>query len=676
MRTIFIRNTLPLLLACSTIFGQPAKTKETPGFDITALDKKADPCVDFYQYSCGSWLANNPIPQDQSRWGRFSELAERNRQIMYNILEQASANDPKRDQVSREIGDFFYACMDEAGINSRGTAPLKSELDRIAALKTKPEIQGELISLHRIGVNAFFQFESSQDAKNSEQVIAEIDQSGIGLPDRDYYVKDDPKSVELRKQYLAHVQKMLELLGDSPAKAAAGAAVVMKIETELAKASQDRVTRRDPAAIYHKMTEHELYSLCPFIDWPKYFAAMGAPPVDSLNVINPNFMRQVETTMVTNSLDDMKTYLRWHLVHAAAPLLPTAFVDEEFSFFGKTLTGAPVLRARWKRCVAFTDADLGEALGQKYVERTFGAEGKQRTLKMVNDIEKALKDDLQTLSWMTPATRQQALVKLAAVKNKIGYPDKWRDYSSVKILRDDPFGNDRRATEFEVERELHKIGKPIDRGEWRMTPPTVNAYYDPQMNNINFPGGILQPPFYSNKIDDAVNYGGIGAVVGHELTHGFDDQGRQFDAHGNLRDWWTPEDAKAFEERAECFVKEYSSFVAVADVHVNGKLTLGENTADNGGLRLAFMALMDALKGKQVSKIDGFTPDQRFFLGWGQIWCENRRPEIQRMLANVDPHSPPRDRVNGVVSNMPEFQKSFSCKAGQPMIRVPQCRVW
>ena len=676
MRTTLIRYTLPLLLACAAIFGQGSNTKETPGFDITALDKKADPCVDFYQYSCGSWLANNPIPSDQSRWGRFSELAERNRQIMYNILEQASANDPKRDQVSREIGDFFYACMDEAGINQRGTAPLKAELDRIAALKTKPEIQTELISLHRIGVNAFFEFESNQDAKNSEKVIAEIDQSGIGLPDRDYYVKDDAKSVELRKQYLAHVQKMLELLGDSPAKATAGAAVVMKIETELAKASQDRVTRRDPAATYHKMTEHELYSLCPFIDWPKYFTGMGAPPLDSLNVANPNFMRQVETTMVTNTLDDMKTYMRWHLVHAAAPLLPTAFVDEEFSFFGKILTGAPELRARWKRCVAFTDADLGEALGQKYVERTFGAEGKQRTLKMVNDIEKALKFDLESLSWMTPATKKQALVKLAAVKNKIGYPDKWRDYSSVKIVRDDAFGNDRRATEFEIERELHKIGKPVDRGEWRMTPPTVNAYYNPQMNDINFPAGILQPPFYSNKIDDAVNYGGIGAVVGHELTHGFDDQGRQFDAQGNLRDWWTPEDAKAFEERAECFVKEYSSFIAVADVHVNGKLTLGENTADNGGLRLSFMALMDALKGKQVPKIDGFTQDQRFFLGWGQIWCENRRPEIQRMLANVDPHAPPQYRVNGVVSNMPEFQKSFSCKAGQPMVRVPQCRVW
>jgi endothelin-converting enzyme/putative endopeptidase len=469
---------------------------------------------------------------------------------------------------------------------------------------------------------------------------------------------------------------MFELLGDSPENAAAGAAAVMKIETELAKGSQDRVTRRDPVQTYHKMTEHELFSLCPFFDWPKYFSAMGAPSIESLNVVAPNFFRQVETTLVTNNLDDLKTYLRWHVAHSAAPLLPAAFVNENFAFYGKVLTGAKELRPRWKRCVDLTDSDLGEALGQKYVDLTFGVEGKQRTLKMVHAIENALKDDIGALSWMTPATKQQALIKLAAVANKIGYPDKWRDYSSVKIERDDALGDDRRATEFEVHRQLDKIGKPVDRSEWEMTPPTVNAYYNPQMNNINFPAGILQPPFYSNHIDDAINYGAIGAVIGHELTHGFDDEGRRFDADGNLRDWWTPEDAKAFEERAECFVKEYSSFVAVDSVHVNGKLTLGENTADNGGLRLAFMALMDTLKGKTVPKIDGFSQEQRLFLGWGQIWCESRRPEMERMLATVDPHSPSRDRVNGVVSNMPEFQRAFSCKTGQPMCPASRCRVW
>jgi endothelin-converting enzyme/putative endopeptidase len=671
-----VRSAILLLLASAAASAQPPKTPIVPSFDIKALDTKADPCVDFYQYSCGTWLAQNPIPADQSTWGRFSELAERNRQILYNILEEASANDPRRDQVTREIGDFFAACMDTADIDKRGVAPIKPELDRIDALKTKQEIPAEIVRLHRLGVGAFFGFDSTQDAKDSEQVIAEVDQGGLGLPDRDYYVKDDAKAVELRNQYLAHVQKMLELLGDASEKAKSKAAAIMKIETELAKGSQDRVTRRDPNATYHKMTVHELFSLCPFIEWPKYFEGMGAPPVDSLTVVAPNFFRQLETTLVTNNLDDLKTYMRWHLVHTSARLLPTAFVDANFDFYGKILTGAKEQRPRWKRCVDFTDSDLGEALGEKYVDKTFGVEGKQRALKMVNEIEKALGDDLQTLSWMTPETRKQALLKLEAVKNKIGFPDKWRDYSSIEIDRDDALGNDRRAAEFEVERGLHKIGKPVDRGEWGMSPPTVNAYYDPQMNNINFPAGILQPPFYSNKIDDAVNYGGIGAVIGHELTHGFDDEGRQFDAQGNLRDWWTPADAKAFEERAECFVKEYSGFIAVGDIHLNGKLTLGENTADNGGLRLAFMALMDTLKGKQAPKIDGFTPDQRFFLGWGQVWCDSRRPELERMLATVDPHSPAQDRVNGVVSNMPEFRKAFSCKIGQPMVRDPQCRVW
>ncbi len=653
-----------------------SKTAETPGFDITALDRNADPCSDFYQYSCGTWLANHPIPPDQSSWGRFDELAERNRQILYNILEKASTNDPKRDQVTREIGDFFVACMDEEGIGKRGLQPIESELNRIAALKTKQEIGGELVTLQRWGVEALFRFDSTQDAKNSEQMIGEVDQGGLGLPDRDYYVKDDEKSVTLRKQYVTHVTKMLTLSGDSSDKASAGAAAILKIETELAKRSQDRVTRRDPTATYHKMTEHELFSLCPFLDWPKFFAAMGSPPLESLNVTAPNFFRQLETTLVTNNLDDLKTYLRWHLIHSAAPMLPSSFVDENFNFYGKILTGAQQLRPRWKRCVEYTDSDLGEALGEKYVDETFGVEGKQRTLKMVREIESAMNDDLHALPWMTPETKKQAFAKLEAVKNKIGYPDKWRNYSSIGISRNDALGNDQRATEFEVERQLHKIGKPVDRGEWLMTPPTVNAYYDPQMNNINFPAGILQPPFYSNHIDDAVNYGGIGAVIGHELTHGFDDQGRQFDAEGNLRDWWTAADAKAFQERAECFVKEYSSFVAVDDLHLNGKLTLGENTADNGGLRLAFAALMKALNGQNVPPIDGFTQEQRFFLGWGQVWCQKRRPEMVRMLVTVDPHSPSKDRVNGVVANMPEFQKAFSCKAGQPMVRDPRCRVW
>jgi endothelin-converting enzyme/putative endopeptidase len=549
-------------------------------------------------------------------------------------------------------------------------------MDRINAIASKAAILGPLVRLHSIGVDAMFRFSSSPDLKISTHVIGDLDQGGLGLPDRDYYLKDDPKSVELRKQYVAHVQKMLELSGEPAAKAASDAQAVMRFETDLAKGSLDRVSRRDPDQIYHKLTVHQLNSLDPAIDWPKYFEGMGAPPLSELNVSVPNFFRALESAIVQTNLDDIKTYLRWHLLHAETALLPKAFVDEDFHFYREILTGTKEIQARWKRCVAATDGDLGFALGQKYVEHTFPPDAKARTLHMVQVIEQALGQDIQTLSWMTPATKKEALVKLHAVANKIGYPDKWRDYSSVKIARGDAVGNDERATEFEVHRELKKIDKPVDRTEWLMTPPTVNAYYYPPENNINFPAGILQPPFFDNKMDAAVNQGGIGSVVGHELTHGFDDQGRKFDPEGNLKDWWTPEDAKEFEKRAQCFIDEYSSFTPIDGVHLNGKLTLGENTADNGGVRLSFMALMETLKDKPQPKIDGYTPEQRFFLNWGQIWCQNVRPEMSRMLVQVDPHSPGRQRVNGVLQNMPEFRNAFACRVGQPMVREPACRVW
>ena len=650
--------------------------KSTPGFSVANMDLKANPCVDFYQYACGLWTANNPIPPDQSRWGRFDELQQRNQAILRGILEKLAVSDPKRAGIDQKLGDFYVSCMDEAGINKRGLEPIQPYLDEIAGIASKAAIPNEIPKLHRKGISVFFSFGVSPDAKNSTLNIAEADQGGLGLPDRDYYFKDDPKSVELRKQYLAHVQKNFELLGETAAKASADAQGVMKIETELAKGSMDRVERRDPAKTYHKLTTHELFSLAPFIDWPKYFAAMGAPPIDSLNVVAPNFFRTIESVSVQNSLDDLKTYMRWHVVRAEAALLPAPFEVESFHFYKQILTGAKEERPRWKRCVDYTDGDLGFALGQKYVDETFGVEGKQRTLKMVQEIEKALVDDIGKLDWMTAETKKEALIKLRAVTNKIGYPDKWRDYSPVQITRGDAVGNDMRATEFEVERQIHNIGKPVDRTEWLMTPPTVNAYYNPLENNINFPAGILQPPFYDNKMDEPVNYGGIGSVVGHELTHGFDDQGRHYDAQGNLRDWWTPEDAKEFEKRAECFVQEYSAFEPVDGLHVNGKLTLGENTADNGGVRLAFMALMKSLEGKKPPKIEGFTPEQRFFLGWGQIWCENQTPEIARLRVQVDPHSPGRYRINGVLSNMPEFRQAFACKLGEPMVRQPACRVW
>jgi endothelin-converting enzyme/putative endopeptidase len=654
----------------------PPAQKTTIDFDVNNIDRSADPCTDFYQYACGSWTRNNPIPPDQSQWGRFSELDERNKYILREILEGAAKPGPQRDSVTQKIGDFYGACMDVKTIDAKGLAPLQPDLTRIRNLKDKTEIAGEIARLHREGVNAAFQFSSGQDAKDSTSVIAHANQGGLGLPDRDYYLKDDPKSIELRHKYVAHVARMFELAGEKPAQAKANADAVMKLETSLAKGSLDNVSRRDPQKTYHKMTKRELESLSPAFPWSQYFATAGAPQFQSVDVEWPDFFKTLQAELQNTSLDDWKTYLVWHTLHAAAPLLTSVLDQENFNFYSKTLTGTTEMRPRWKRCVDFTDGDLGEALGKKFVDRTFGAEGKQRTLKMVDALEKALGEDIQALSWMTPVTKQQAMIKLKAITNKIAYPDRWRDYSSVTIRSDDALGNDNRATEFEFQRQLNKIGKPVDRDEWDMTPPTVNAYYNPQMNDINFPAGILQPPFYDNKMDDAVNFGGIGMVIGHELTHGFDDQGRQFDAKGNLKDWWTAEDAKEFEQRAACVADEYSSFAVAPGVYVNGKLTLGENTADNGGVRVALMALMNTLGNQAQTKIDGFTPQQRFFLSFGQVWCENAREEALRLQVQTNPHSPARFRVNGVVENMPEFQKAFSCKAGQKMVMTNACHVW
>jgi putative endopeptidase len=664
----------PILLALLSAAG--ALAQQAPGFSTANMDMSANPCIDFYQYACGTWMANNPIPPDQSRWGTFDQLADNNRGILRGILEKASANDPTRSAIEQKIGDFYASCMDELAIDALGTKPLEPELARIDAIKSKDELLAELARLQLLGAGVFFRFTSEPDAKNSTQTIANVDQGGLGLPDRDYYLKDDPKSVKLREQYVAHVQKMLALAGESAEQAAAGAQAVLRIETDLAKGSLDRVARRDPSQTYHKMSVRDLAALSPSIAWPKYFAAMGAPSFADLDVSAPEFFKALNAVLANAGVDELKTYLRWHLLQSEAPLLAKAFVDEDFHFFGQTLTGAQELEPRWKRCVGTTDRELGFALGQKYVEQAFPPEAKARVLSMVQEIEKMLGEDIQSLDWMTPATKQQALVKLRGVTNKIGYPDKWRDYSSIKIVRGQAVGNDQRTTEFEVHRRLNKIGQPVDRSEWTMTPPTVNAYYNPLQNNINFPAGILQPPFFDNRMDAAVNYGAIGSVMGHELTHGFDDAGRQFDAEGDLRNWWTPEDAAEFEKRAECFIKEYSAFTPVDGVHLNGKLTLGENSADNGGVHLSFMALMKSLDGKPQPKIDGFTAQQRFFLGYGQVFCQNVRPEASRLRAQTDPHSPGRDRVNGVLGNMPEFREAFACHAGQPMVHEPACRVW
>jgi putative endopeptidase len=645
-------------------------------FDLTALDRTVDACTDFYQFACGGWLAKNPIPADQPRWGRFNELEERNRATLHEILEKASQDTPGRDAVDQKIGDYYASCMDAGGIEAKGILPLKPEQDMIAAVTTKPALAGVVAHLHRQGVNVLFSFASNQDFKDASAVIAEADQGGLGLPDRDYYFREDAKSVEIRTEYLAHVKKMLALLGDKPAAAERGAKAVMDIETALARASLDVVSRRDPAKIYHKMRGEELKALCPAFDWSRYLQGVNAPPLQSLNVAVPDFFKGLEALLPNVPLEDLKTYLRWQLVHGSAPILPAAFVSENFAFFGKVLTGATEERPRWKRCTDFTDGDLGEALGRRYVEQTFGAKGKERTLAMVAALEKALARDIQELTWMTEPTKKEALKKLAAIANKIGYPDRWRDYASLEIVRGDALGNSLRSNAFELQRRLAKIGRPVDRQEWLMTPPTVNAYYNPLMNDINFPAGILQPPFFDNAIDDAINFGAIGAVIGHELTHGFDDQGRQFGPTGNLQDWWKEEDAREFEKRSGCVADQYSGYTAVADVKVNGRLTLGENVADNGGVRIAYRALRDVLAAREPAPRDGFTADQRLFLGWGQIWCANQRDEMTRLLAQTDPHSPSANRVNGVVSNMPEFAKAFGCKAGASMVRENACRVW
>jgi len=666
---------LAVLGACALAAQSSLQNASMVRFDVKAIDKTADPCKDFYQYACGTWVKNNPIPPDQSSWGRFEELAERNRETLHQILEEAAKPDPGRDATTRKIGDYYAACMDEKAIDAKGLAPLQPELDRIANLSDKSQLAAEIAHLHRIGIGALFDFSSGQDFKDSSLVVAQLDQSGLGLPDRDYYLKDDAKSVELRQKYVTHVQRMLELAGEKPDDAKAHAQTVMRLETEMAKGSLDLVSRRDPEKVYHPMKKAELAAASPALRWTEYFTGARAPAFDAIVVSWPDFFKAVDGLIQSAPLEDWKTYLKWHALHGEAPLLPTTFLKENFEFYGKALSGTQEMRPRWKRCVDFTDNQLGEALGQKYVEKTFGAEGKERTLKMVHALETAMGQDIEKLTWMTSATKKQALAKLHAITNKIGYPDKWRDYSSVEIRRDDAIGNGFRADEFEFQRQLDKIGKPVDRLEWNMTPPTVNAYYDAQMNNINFPAGILQPPFFDNGMDDAVNFGGIGMVIGHELTHGFDDEGRQFDPQGNLKDWWTPADAKQFQQRAACIDDQYASFTVAPDVHLNGKLTLGENTADNGGLRIALMALLKTIGGN-AGKIDGYTPEQRFFLAFGQVWCSNEREEAVRLQVQTDPHSVPKLRVNGVVQNMPEFQKAFACKAGQPMVKNSACRVW
>ncbi len=647
----------------------------TVRFTQDRLDTSIDPCVDFYAYACRKWQAANPIPTDQSGWGRFNELEERGEYAVRAVLEKYSSEDSKRNPAEQKIGDYYHSCMDESAIEKAGIRPLDEELQRIDELESKQELAKELVRLHRRAVEAFFTFSSDQDFKDATQVIGEVDEGGMALPDRDYYLKNETKTAKQRQHYLAHIQKMFELLGDPQEKAAGEAKSVVAIETGLAKGALDRTDRRDPAKVYHKMTVADLAALSPNFEWSAYLKGIGVPS-GSLNVTEPEFFKRLNTELNSASLTDLKTYLRWQLLHANAPLLPSGFVNASFSFFDKELTGTNELAPRWKRCVRYTTGDLGEAFGQKFVEENFGAEDKQRTLKMVQQLDKALAADINQLPWMGGDTKKQALAKLAAISNRIGYPDQWRNYSNLKIVRGDALGNSLRANEFEFQHQLNKIGKPVDKNDWPYPPSTVNASYNVQLNNITFPAGILQPPFYDNSIDDAMNFGGIGAVIGHEMTHGFDDEGSQFDADGNMRDWWTAQDKKEFNNRTQCMADQYSSYSAVDNVKVKGRLTLGENVADNGGLRLAYMALMNNIAGHEPTPIDGLTARQRFFLGWANVWCQNRTDSMSRMLVTIDPHSPGKWRVNGAVSNMPEFQEAFHCKPDAPMVRKNSCRVW
>jgi endothelin-converting enzyme/putative endopeptidase len=650
----------------------------TPSLDLSAMDKSADPCADFYQYTCGGWMKNNPIPPDQASWSVYGKLAQDNQRFLWGILDDLAKKTTGRSPVQQQLGDYFAACMDEPAIEKLGVAPLKPQLDAIAAIKTKKELSVLLAQQHLSNATGglFFNFGSDQDFADASQVIAFAEAGGLGLPDRDYYTETADKSKVIREKYLAHVERMLQLLGDSPEVAKNEAATIMRIENALAEASLTRVERRDPHNLFHKMDRNGLKKLTPDFDWDTYLKTVGVGGVDTFNVTQPKFYQELDKQLQSNSLDDIKIYLRWHVVTANAAYLSSAFVKENFDFYSHTLRGLEQLPPRWKRCVRLVDRELGEALGQEFVRRTFTGDTKKNALEMTKQIEQAMQEDIEQLTWMGPETKKQALEKLHGVVNKIGYPDKWRDYSPVVVRRDDFLGNVQRSVAFENRRQLNKIGKPLDRGEWGMTPPTVNAYYNPQMNDINFPAGVLQPPLYDPRLDDAPNYGNTGGTIGHELTHGFDDEGRQFDAKGNLRDWWTKEDAAQFEKRAQCVVDQYAQYVVVDETKINSKLTEGEDVADLGGLILAYVAWQMQTKGQKLETRDGFTPDQRFFIGYAQWACENQRPENLRANAITDPHSPGKYRVNGLVINMPEFQSAFGCKAGQPMVRENRCRVW
>jgi putative endopeptidase len=667
-----------MVVVAAVVAAAPALAQATHGIDRADLDTTCAPCTDFYQFATGGWRARNPIPKEYPEWGAFQALQEHNRDVLHEILDQTVADTANAANANlRKLGVFYATCMDSSAADSEHLQPLEDQLRQIDAVTTAASIRDEIARLQEEGVDVGFGFAVNQDRKQSTVEVLYVAQGGIGLPDRDYYTKTDSTSARIRSEYAAHVGRLLALSGTAPALARGEADSIVQLETALAYASMTRVERRDPYNTYHKMTVAGADSLAPHLEVRAWLTDLQVPPPADIIVSQPRFLSAVDSLLTHEPISVWRAYLRWHLLDITAPWLDSTFVNEDFQM-RKVLTGVPAMQPRWRRCVQATDRALGEALGQAYVARAFSPEAKQRALDLVHNLEETLKNDLATLSWMTPATRQAAIVKLAAFSNKIGYPDKWRDYSSLTVEHRPFVLNFLDANAFEIRRRLKKLGHPVDRTEFTMSPPTVNAYYNGSMNEIVFPAGILQPPFFDPKADDASNYGGIGYVIGHEMTHGFDDQGRKFDAQGNLRDWWTPEDAKAYNERSSLVADQYSGYVAVDSVHLNGRLTLGENTADIGGLKLAYLAMEKAYANKPRDTIAGFTPEQRFFIAVGQIWRENVRPMYARQLAITDPHSPGRWRIDGPLSDMPEFAKAFGCKQGDPMVRPDSLRpqIW
>src|SRR5438874_5257263 len=659
---------------------KPPIEKNPPPINTNDMDTSVKPQDDFFRYADGGWIKRTEIPPEYSRWGSFNELIEKNNDALHEIAEKAATSqaDPKTVPELQKVGDYYGSGMNEKTIEAAGAKPLADELKRIDAIKNRNDVLKEIAHLHTLGIGALFGFGSGQDDKNSTMMISNAVQGGLGMPDRDYYTKTDDASKKLRDQYVDHVAKMLTLLGEAQTAASDHAKKILALETKLAEASRTRVELRDPQKNYNKMAQTDLQALTPDWKWADYFKEINLIEPGDINVHQPNFFKAANTTFANTPIDDWKTYLRWHFINATAAELSKDFVNENFNFNDATLRGTKQIKPRWKRVVLSTDQELGEALGKLYVADYFPPEAKARALELINNLKEALSDRIKTLEWMDDATKQEALKKLAAFGVKIGYPDKWRDYSLLKIDKGPFVLNALRAENFEANRDLKKIGKPVDRTEWGMTPPTVNAYYNPTMNEIVFPAGILQPPFFNAKADDAVNYGGIGAVIGHEMTDGFDEEGRQYDAVGNLRDWWSPESAAKFKERSQAVVTQYSEYEPLPGMHINGELTQGENIADIGGVKLAYAALQKALDKNPAArqqKIDGFTPEQRFFLSFATIWKSKQRDEDLKLRLNTDPHSPARYRVNGPLSNLSEFAKAFNIPDNSPMVRPPDKRV-